>query len=188
MASPAPDRHTLPGQTDVILPLGARGPSRVARRSTQQRLGRGVSPEGASGRACSEQGPEEGKSGSCGPQAKISDCCLLRAKMPGHSVRFGWFDLWEHHRVDFVVLHLMDGALRLREPRHLPTVTQLLSARAFRWSCYKSLLALTPVLTLSPGTGPWLSLHYQRATLTSRAADSDTRGFGDSFNTCAPVL
>ena len=70
MASPAPDRHTLPGQTDVILPLRTRGPSRVARRSTQQRLGCGVSPEGASGRVCSEQGPEEGKVAPAGSPGK----------------------------------------------------------------------------------------------------------------------
>ena len=73
MASPAPDRHPLPGQTDVILPLGARGPPRVAarvRRSRQQRLGCGVGPEGASGRACSEQSPEEGKVAPAGSPGK----------------------------------------------------------------------------------------------------------------------
>ena len=73
MASPAPDRHSLLGQTDVILPLGARGPPRVAarvRRSTQQRLGCGVGPEGALGRACSEQSPEEGKVAPAGSPGK----------------------------------------------------------------------------------------------------------------------
>lgn len=73
MASPAPDHHPLPGQTDVILPLGARGPpcmAATARRSTQQRLGCGVAPEGASDRACSEQSPEEGKVAPAGSPGK----------------------------------------------------------------------------------------------------------------------
>lgn len=178
----------LPGQTDVILPsehvvLHVWG-------GTQQRLGRGVSPEEPRGGHAQNRVLKKGKVAPAEVlRQRFQTVIYWELRCPGHSVRFGWFDLWEHHRVDFVVFHLMDGALSSKMTRHLPTVHTVTQC----WSLRLVLLQIP--------TGPWHSLtlspRYQGlavpsglwATLTSRAHQtSDTRALAEAVFFVSSVL